>query len=178
MRDEGHESIEPEREQLVWEYARSLTFFLERGRDQIEKLADIANRRSGRVVGRLRDRAGDLLYRWNPAPWLERLYTGVGIASATAVTELEERLDDLETRIDIISRERARGELLLLQARIVELEQVLAGVTRQETRSAVVDLVDKLGSLEERIDAIRWPSNPRKQEPMVSEVQSTPAILR
>ena len=71
----------------------------------------------------------------------------------------------------MISREKARGELLLLHARIVELEQVLASVTQQETRTAVVDLVDKLGSLEQRIDAIRWPDVPHDEESLASEAR-------
>jgi len=70
VKDNRHESVEPEREQLVWGYARRLTSFLESGRDRIENLASVVNRRGGRVVGRLRDQAGDFFYSLNPAPWV------------------------------------------------------------------------------------------------------------
>jgi len=143
-------------QRLVWRFAREVTSWLEQGRRRVEEVAEDAAGRTRRVFGRLRDVADDAATYADVTPWLEGFYASVGIASSTSLAELDEKLDDLEVRIEQLARQRARGELLLLQTRIAELESIMASVTRQETREAVFELVDKLGDLEARIDALPW----------------------
>ncbi len=144
-------------ETLAWDYARKLTSKLESGRRTLGGLLSVVGNRAYRLSGELADVADDIRYKLDPAPWIEEVYIFLGVASLGQLAELDERLDDLEVRIDRISRERGQGELVLLQSRIIELEQVLASVGDAETRKAVFELVDKLGSLETRIDSIGPP---------------------
>jgi BMFP domain-containing protein YqiC len=83
----------------------------------------------------------------------------LGIASVNDVKELDDRIDRVETEIDHVARQRAREELLLLQQRIAELEEVLANLRpgeRENTRDAMGALLGRLSELETRIDAMPW----------------------
>jgi hypothetical protein len=88
---------------------------------------------------------------------VEDLYSLLGIASASALADLDERIDYVEIKVEEVARKRAREELLLLQQRITELETVLSHVSGDGERNAAMGaLLTRLGELESRIDALPW----------------------
>jgi BMFP domain-containing protein YqiC len=105
------------------------------------------------------DLGDDLLSYLDPSTWLQDVYRALGIASLHDVKNLDDRIDRVETEIDHVARQRAREELLLLQQRIAELEEVLANLRpgeRENTRDAMGALLGRLSELETRIDAMPW----------------------
>ncbi len=149
--------LEASSEPLVWDLARRVTSNLESAREFVGDAMASGAKRAGRLLGSLRDGTEDLAGYFSPAPWLEDVYASMGIASTGALADFDQRFDDIETMIETLARERARQELILLQARVGELEQAMRALSQHEARGAVYELADKLGSLEARIDAIDWP---------------------
>jgi BMFP domain-containing protein YqiC len=144
---------------LVSGLARSVTAILESARDQTLGTAEVARKRGFRALGAVTDLGEDILAYLDPSTWLQDVYRGLGIASVNDVKELDDRIDRVETEIDHVARQRAREELLLLQQRIAELEEVLANLRpgeRENTRDAMGALLGRLSELETRIDAMPW----------------------
>jgi len=144
---------------LVSGLARRVTTVLETARDQTLGTAGIVRKRSLRAIGAITDLGDDLVSYLDPATWLQDVFRTLGIASLNDVKELDDRIDRVETEIDHVARQRAREELLLLQQRIAELEDVLANLRpgeREHTRDAMGALLGRLSELETRIDAMPW----------------------
>jgi BMFP domain-containing protein YqiC len=144
---------------LVSGLARSVTAVLEAARDQTLGTAGIVRKRGVRAIGTMTDLGDDLLSYLDPSTWLQDVYRTLGIASTNDVKELDDRIDRVESEIDHVARQRAREELLLLQQRIAELEDVLAKLRpgeREQTRDAMGALLGRLSELETRIDAMPW----------------------
>jgi uncharacterized protein (DUF4213/DUF364 family) len=144
---------------LVTGFARSVTAVLEAAREQTAGAAEVVRKRSFRAFGAITDLSDDIAAFLEPATWLHDIYHTLGIASVDDVKELDDRIDRVETEIDHVARQRAREELLLLQQRIAELEEVLANLRpgeRENTRDAMGALLGRLSELETRIDAMPW----------------------
>ena len=119
-------------------------------------LSSVATSTAERALGELRDLGDDIVAYLDPGPWLEELYATLGIASTGALGELDERIDEIELKVEDVARRRAREELLLLQERIAALEDLLATQGVDVAQPAVERLLDRLGQLEARIDALPW----------------------
>jgi len=144
---------------LVSGVARGVTAALEAARDQTLETVGIVRRRGLRALGVISDLGDDFVSYVDPSTWLQDVYHSLGIASTGDVQELDDRIDRVETEIDHVARQRAREELLLLQQRIGELEDVLSGLHPREngqTRDAMGALLGRLSELETRIDAMPW----------------------
>ncbi len=141
---------------LLSESARRLTDALVGARRLGSRLLGRAQRDLARALGELRDVGEDVASLLDPGPWLEQLYAALGIASTGALEELDERIDDLEIKIDDVARRRAREELLLLQERIVALEELLSSRGVEAAHQSLARLLERLGELERRIDALPW----------------------
>lgn len=149
---------EPEQD-LVWETARNLTGALVLGREQLSAVATAARGQLRRGIGTLVDAGGDVAAFIDPARWLGGVYDTLGLATRGTLEQLDDRIDRVELRIDEVARLRAREELLLLQQRIGELEELLSQAkpaAEQQTRNAMADLLGRLAQLETRIDAMPW----------------------
>ncbi len=144
---------------LVWEVARNLTSALVQGRGRLTLVADAARGRLREGVGMLIDAGGDVAAYVDPARWLEGIFDTLGIATRDTIDQLDDRIDRVELRIDDVARQRAREELMLLQQRLGELEELLSQarpVAEEQTRSAMSELLGRLAHLETRIDAMPW----------------------
>lgn len=144
---------------LVSGLARSVTAVLETARDQTMGTAGMIRKRGLRAIGALTDLGDDVVSYLDPSTWLQDVYRTLGIASLNDVKELDDRIDRVETEIDHVARQRAREELLLLQQRIAELEDVLSNLRpseKEQTREAMGALLGRLSELETRIDAMPW----------------------
>jgi hypothetical protein len=112
-----------------------------------------------RVVGVVRERGEDWLENLHLGGILEEFYTVLGIASTGALSAMDERIDEVEMRMDDVARQRTREELMLLQQRLGELEAVVRTRRDDAPETGEIDmLLDRLGELEARIDRIPWPS--------------------
>jgi len=136
--------------------ARGLTETLMTSRKQLVSVLDDADRAARDTLDQLRDMGEDMLARMNPGPLVEDFYAFLGIASATALADLDERIDYVELKVEEVARKRAREELLLLQQRISELETILSHVGDADRNEAMGSLLVRLGELESRIDALPW----------------------
>jgi len=136
--------------------AHGLTETLIAGRKQLASSADDAVRTARDSFDQFREISDDLLARVNPGPLVEDLYAFLGVASASALADLDERIDYVELKVEEVARKRAREELLLLQQRISELETILSHVGEGERNEAMGALLARLGELESRIDALPW----------------------
>lgn len=144
---------------LISGLARGVTAALEAARDQTLETAGTMRKRGLRAIGAMTDLSDDLVSYLDPSTWLQDVYRTLGIASVNDVKELDDRIDRVETEIDHVARQRAREELLLLQQRIAELEDVLGNLRpgeRDHTRDAMGALLGRLSELETRIDAMPW----------------------
>ncbi|RMF20169.1 MAG: hypothetical protein D6760_12210 [Deltaproteobacteria bacterium] len=157
--DLGRRTPLPEEEEesgLLSTVARRVTGALVGTRSFASRLTGRATATAARAFGELRDVGDDILAYLDPGPWLEELYAALGIASTEALGELDERIDEIELKVDDVARRRAREELLLLQERITALEDLLATQGAEVAQPAVERLLERLGQLEERIDALPW----------------------
>jgi hypothetical protein len=134
----------------------ALTSALLAGREQLASSVEDAARNMGDALEQAREAGEDALARFNPGQMIEDLYALLGIASASAVADLDERIDYVELKVEEVARKRAREELLLLQQRITELEQVLAHVGDSQHLEPMSGLLSRLSELEARIDALPW----------------------
>jgi len=141
---------------LIRVLARGVTAALEAGRGGLTSTIDEAARLAGDALDGIRDAGDDAISYLNPGPWLEEIYAFLGIASASSIFELDDRVDDVELKVEEVARKRAREELLLLQQRIGELESVLSHMGEGERYEAMSGLVERLSELESRIDALPW----------------------
>ena len=151
---------------LIRGLARVVTTSLEAGRDQLGHTLNDFSERASAIIDDLRDRGDDALVYLNPGPWLEDVYSFLGIASSSSVLELDERIDDVEVKVEEVARYRAREELMLLQQRIGELESLLVEVSQSqsgEARQAMGGLLERLSDLESRIDALPIRDFPRER---------------
>ncbi len=135
-------------------FTRTLADTIGLGRQAIAFTMDGVSRQMGRMVGTLRDFGDDIVSYVDPGTLLEDVYSWLGIASSGSIGEIDERMDDVEVKVDDVARQRAREELLLLQQRIGELETMLGGYSRGEAHSAMENVLDRLGELEARIDSL------------------------
>lgn len=110
-----------------------------------------------RVAGYLAELGGDMILPRGSA-WGERIFSSLGIASVGSLHELDERIEDVEYKIDEVGRGQAARELWLLRQRVGELESVISDVDDREGQDAIHLLVDRLGELESRIDTLPWPT--------------------
>jgi hypothetical protein len=133
--------------------AKDLTTTLEDARDQLTSYADDANRRATDALERMKEAGEDAIAYLNPGPWLEDVYALLGIASASAMADLDERIDYVEIKVEEVARKRAREELLLLQQRIGELENVLSQIGDGQRPEVMGGLLLRLAELESRIDS-------------------------
>jgi hypothetical protein len=136
--------------------ARDLTTALEGARDQLTSYADDAARRTNESLELIKETGEDALAYLNPGPWLEDVYALMGIASASAMADLDERIDYVEIKVEEVARKRAREELLLLQQRIGELEHVRAPIGAGQRHEVMGGLLLRLAELESRIDSLPW----------------------
>jgi hypothetical protein len=150
---------------LLRSLARGLTSTLMTGREQVGAMLEDASRAAGGAVDQLRDAGDDMLARINPAPLVEDLYALLGIASASAMADLDERIDYVELKVEEVARKRAREELMLLQQRISELESVIAQVGDNDRHQTMHTLLLRLAELESRIDALPWTRFVEEQRP-------------
>jgi hypothetical protein len=147
-----HESV------LVSDLARAVTGMLEASRGGITGVLGAG----ARVFGVLRERGEDWVEGLHLGGVVEECYALLGIASAGALSAMDERIDEVEMRMDDVARQRTREELMLLHQRLAELEAVVR--TRHEERDETGELdtlLDRLGELEARIDRIPWPAAQR-----------------
>ncbi len=156
--DLGRRSPLPDEEEsgLLSSVARRVTGALVGTRSLASRWAGRATSTAERALGELRDLGDDIVAYLDPGPWLEELYATLGIASTGALGELDERIDEIELKVEDVARRRAREELLLLQERIAALEDLLATQGVDVAQPAVERLLDRLGQLEARIDALPW----------------------
>jgi len=143
---------------LVTELARALTGLMTAGRGGLSGIVDTL----ARMVAIVAERGGDLAERLQIAAIADEIYSTLGIASTAALVELDERVDDVELKMDDVARQRTREELMLLHQRLGELEAVIR--TRDEDYDPAVDLgglMGRLSELEGRIDKIPWPDPSR-----------------
>ncbi|MFQ5352825.1 MAG: hypothetical protein ACE5D3_07110 [Candidatus Binatia bacterium] len=143
---------------LAWGVARELTTVLESGRKQLMSTAGAATDQINRLTGRVLDTRDGALAYLGGGNWLESLYDALGIASTTTVASLDERIDEVEDRVDDVSRDRTREETMLLKQRLGELECLMTDLTGEEGQEALDLLIDRLGELEARIDTLPWPT--------------------
>lgn len=136
--------------------SRGLTESLLAGRKQLASTVDDAERIARETLEQLREVSDDVFARMNPGPLVEDVYAFLGIASATALADLDERIDYVELKVEEVARKRAREELLLLQQRITELETILSHAGDAGRNEAMGSLLVRLGELESRIDALPW----------------------
>lgn len=139
---------------LVTGAARNLTTILSFSRDTVTSAVGEAATQAGRVLGALKDTGEDVFTYFDPIPWLEDVYSRLGIASSDIVSEMDVRMDSVELKVDDVARQRAREELMLLQQRIGELESVLGDMNRTEARTVMSNVLGRLSELELRIDAL------------------------
>lgn len=138
--------------------ARALTGLLTAGRGGVGGLVDAG----GRLGAILAERGGDLIEQMKITALLDELYAALGIASTAALVELDERVDDVELKLDDVARQRTREDLMLLHQRLGELESVVQ--TRDGNYDPSVDLGGLMGQLREleaRIDQMPWPGTAR-----------------
>ena len=90
---------------------------------------------------------------WAAAP---KFATGAGRLEHQ--DELDERIEDVEYKIDEVGRGQVARELLLLRQRVGELESVISDSDDRKGQDAIHLLVDRLGELESRIDTLPWPT--------------------
>jgi hypothetical protein len=109
------------------------------------------------VAGYLAEVGGDMILPRGSA-WGERLFSSLGIASVGSLQELDERIEDVEYKIDEVGRGQVARELLLLRQRVGELESVISDSDDHKGQDAIHLLVDRLGELESRIDTLPWPT--------------------
>jgi len=147
---DGHEPGD----NLVWGVARSVTTGLEQGRSMLTTTVGGVTSQVGRLVGSLRDAGEDALAYFDPAAWLEDVYSVLGIASAGSMVDIDDRMDGVELKLDDVARQRAREELLLLQQRIGELEALIAELSRGEAHGAMEKVLGRLSELESRVEAL------------------------
>ena len=136
--------------------ARELTAALETGREQLASTLEETASRANELAEQMKEKGEDALAYLDPSPWLEDLYAFLGIASAAAMADLDERIDYVELKVEEVARKRAREELLLLQQRIGELENVLSQVGDSDRHAAMGGLLIRLSELESRIDSLPW----------------------
>jgi hypothetical protein len=136
--------------------AREVTSVLEAGRGQLASTVEETAQRANQLAEQLKESGEDALAYLDPSPWLEDLYAFLGIASAAAMADLDERIDYVELKVEDVARKRAREELLLLQQRIGELENVLSQVGDADRHAAMGGLLIRLSELESRIDSLPW----------------------
>jgi hypothetical protein len=134
----------------------ALTSTLVNGRERISTSLEDATRAANEALEHAWEAGEDAVARINPAQAVEDLYAFLGIASASAVADLDERIDYVELKVEEVARKRAREELLLLQQRISELEQVLAHVGDSQRQEPMSGLLSRLSELEARIDSLPW----------------------
>jgi len=138
-------------EALGSDIARALTGFMTAGRGGIGGLIDVGTR-LGAIVA---ERGGDLAAQLSVATFVDDLYALLGIASTRALVELDERVDDVELKMDHVARQRTREELMLLHQRLGELEAAVR--SRGIANDPVIDLggvMGRLNEIESRIDEI------------------------
>ena len=144
-----------ERQQVLGsDIARALTGLLTASRGGAGSFLDAG----ARLLATVAERGGDLVEQLRVQTILEDIYALLGIASAGAVVELDERVDDVELKMDDVARQRTREELMLLHQRLGELEAVMR--SQDDGYDPAVDLGGLLGrltELEARIDKIPWP---------------------
>jgi len=150
---------------LLRSMARGLTSTLMSGRRQLGAILEDAGRVARDTVDQVRDVGDDMLARVNPAPFVEDLYALLGIASASAMADLDERIDYVELKVEEVARKRAREELMLLQQRISELESVISHVGDNDRHQTMHTLLLRLAELESRIDALPWTRFDEEQRP-------------
>lgn len=149
---------EPHEAALGSDIARALTGFLSAGRGGFEGVLG-AGARLGEILA---ERGGDLMEQLRVSALLDELYAALGIASTAALVELDERVDDVELKMDDVARQRTREELMLLHQRLGELESVIG--SRDDGYDPSIDLgglMGQLNELEARIDHIPWPGGLR-----------------
>ena len=150
---------------LLSNVARDLTSLLLGGRSMTGRLISGAGSQARTLLGELRDVGDDVVRYLEPGPWLEEIYAAIGIASTGALSELDERIDEVELKADEAARRRAREELLLLQERIAALEDLLEQRGAVAADAAVTKLLDRLADLEAQIDALPWPAPGEEARP-------------
>jgi hypothetical protein len=150
--------VDEHEDALGSDIARALTGILTAGRGGAGGLVD-AGTRLGAILA---ERGGDLFAQMKITTLLDELYAALGIASTAALVELDERVDDVELKLDDVARQRTREELMLLHQRLGELESVIR--TRDGNYDPSVDLgglMGQLAELEARIDNMPWPGTTR-----------------
>lgn len=150
--------VDAREEALGSDVARALTGLLTAGRGGLTGLVG-AGARLGAILA---ERGGDLIAQLQIAALLDDLYAALGIASTAALVELDERVDDVELKLDDVARQRTREELMLLHQRLGELESVIEA--RDGDYDPSIDLgglMGQLSELEARIDHIPWPGTMR-----------------
>jgi len=152
--DSADAGSETAADSLVSSAARNLTNILSFGRKTVMTAVEEATEQAGRVLGSVRDAGGDVAGYVDPGPWLEELYALLGIASSEAVTDMDERVDEVVLKVDDVARQRAREELMLLQQRIGELETVLDDLNKTQARTVMSNVLGRLSQLEARIDTL------------------------
>ncbi len=140
-------------EALGSDIARALTGLMTASRGGLGGFID-AGSRLGAILA---ERGGDLMEQLRVSTVLDDVYALLGIASTSALVELDERVDDVELKMDHVARIRTREELMLLHQRLGELEQAVR--TRGADYDPVIDLsgvIGRLNEIESRIDDIPW----------------------
>lgn len=137
--------------------ARDLTSAIENGRRGLSSVTHEVRTGATRVAGYLAEVGGDMILPRGSA-WGERIFSSLGIASVGSLHELDERIEDVEYKIDEVGRGQAARELWLLRQRVGELELVISDVDDRESQDAIHLLVDRLGELESRIDTLPSPT--------------------
>lgn len=161
--DSGTDSGQPE-DALVSDLAKVLTGAIKAGRLSGAGFLDFTRR----VVAIFSDRGADVLRMPDIGAFLDDIYALLGIASTSALLELDERIDEVELHAEDRAREHARRELLLLHQRIGELEAVMHArnaPSDPETDAEIGTLIGQLSDLEARIDAMPWPARVRPASP-------------
>jgi hypothetical protein len=143
-----HESV------LVSDLARAVTGMLKASRGGVGEMMSAAQR----ILDVLMERGADWLDTLQVSSIVEDLYAMLGIASTGALFELDERVDDVEMKMDSVARQRTREELMLLQQRLGELEIVVRARHGEHPETVELDtLLGRLNNLEARIDRLPWP---------------------
>jgi len=142
---------------LVSGLARDLTSAIENGRRGLSSVTHEVRTGAMRMAGYLAEAGGDMVLP-SSSIWGERLFSRLGIASVGLLRELDERIEDVECKVDEVGRGQAARELLLLRQRVGELESIISEVDDREGQTAIHLLVDRLGELESRIDTLPSPT--------------------
>jgi hypothetical protein len=137
--------------------ARDLTSAIENSRRGLSSVTHEVRTGATRVAGYLAEVGGDMILPRGSA-WGERIFSSLGIASVGSLQELDERIVDVEYKIDEVGRGQVARELLLLRQRVGELESVISDSDDRKGQDAIHLLVDRLGELESRIDTLPWPT--------------------